>query len=366
MFADSVEIFNTFAALANSFFPMKTRLIPLFFFSLLFSFSQAQIAQGTWLADGSAGISRDLTQGGDNFTTGIAPRFGYFLTDDWMLELGLQYNYARSAQAQVLLETKGWTIAPGMRFYFPTQQTKLAPFLGLRGGYQKVVNQFSNSETEASLFFLNANVGLDYFVHQNIAVEATIGYQGLYPDNVQQDVHSILYNIGFQLFLPKRSENSGPVQSPIQRGAWIIGGSANSGLANIGESNDLFFSFTPSAGYFINDHLVVGSSFQLAFASENAIVNPEPFARYYFRSGTATLQPFAMAGFGTRFQFADDFSDSSFFGLNAMAGAGVDFFIVPNFALEGVLRYDARQIEQANTRESLRLQFGFQLFLNAN
>jgi hypothetical protein len=342
---------------------MNTKIFVGVFFVFNAIFAAAQIPTGTWLITGNADALRNLSQGGDNFFLGLAPQAGYFLTDNWMVGLGGQYNYNRSRSFQALVRSRTWSLAPFTRFYLPKQQGAVLPFLALGGGYQQTRNEFSSSETESDLFFLNANVGLNYFFNANVAAEATLGYQGVYPGNAQQDVHSLLWNVGLQIFLMPRTEDETPGGVPIEQGSWLAGFNANSGLANIGESNDLFLSVMPVAGYFLTDHVVVGSGFQMVFADENAIVNPEPFVRYYFISGEAALQPFAMVGFGTRFQLADSSSNSNFFSLNAMAGIGVDWFFLPNVALEGALRYDARRIEEEfTTTELLRLQFGFQVF----
>lgn len=363
MFAKRVKIFNTFAALANSFFPMKTKLILLFFFSLVFSFAQAQTARGTWLVDGSAGMARNLTPGGDNWSAGIAPRIGYFLTENFMLEVELQYSYGRSAPSDLNFETQSRAIVPGTRFYISLPSETLAPFLEVRGGYRHIRNQFSDLATNSEQWFWNPSVGLDYFLNPNIALEAMIGYRGSYFDNTVQDAHSLLLAAGLQLFLTQNATYDTPLQNPIRRGNWLIGGNLNSGLQNIGNTNDLVFSLSPVVGYFFTDRLAAGSGFQLAFANENAIVHPEPFVRYYPVGGASVWQPFATAGFGTRFQLADKFSEASFFGLNAVTGIGLDVFIAPNIALEGILRYDIRQIEEAVSPETLRLLFGFQVFL---
>jgi len=345
---------------------MHAKIFVCLFFVCHAVFAAAQIPAGTWLVNGDAFALRNLSQGAGNYSVGLAPQAGYFLTDNWMVGLGVQYNYNRSSSFQTLVQTYTWSVAPTTRFYLPTQQSALAPFLALGGGYQQTRNEFSGSEAQAELFFLNANAGVNYFFNANIAAEATFGYQGVYPSNVQQDVHSLLVNVGLQLFLPPTSGEEAQRALPIKQGNWLVGFNANSGLVDIGGFDDLFLSIVPTAGYFLTDRLVVGSGLQLAFANENAIVNPEPFARYYFIGGEGVLQPFAMAGFGTRFQFADSSSNPNFFSLNAMAGAGADWFFLPNVALEGTLWYDARRIEEEfTTTELLRLQFGFQVFFSA-
>lgn len=350
---------------------ISTYLIIIFSLTIYSSF--AQISKGTWLIDGGAALGTTLSPVSDNYNFFLVPSAGYFVSDRWMvggvMSFGRSFNrtdFPFSGNSEFSINS--YSFIPFLRYYFNKPDQLFHWFITAGGGINTQTSRTERigSESKFSETYYNPFVGggFNIFFHPNIALESTLQYQGLFSEN--DDTHILIYDIGLQLFLPSSLEDQSVTPVAIGKNAWILGLTANGGLFNISESNDLFFSLLPSAAYFLSDRFAFGSSLQIAFADLNALVNPEPFARYYFGKLQSTWQPFGTAGVGTRFQFADRASEASFFGLNAHAGLGLDIFVTPNVALEGILRYEAHQIEESSTTEMLRLEFGFAFFLGKN
>lgn len=352
--------------------PMKatfTSLVVLF--SLFTCTSSAQIEKGAWLINSSANLGTRLSVPDNNYSFFIAPSAGYFITDKWLLGTGIAYGHSTNKRPESEFTFNNFSVAPFVRYYFPREDRVMHWFATLGSNFtnnksELQSTQIGNLENKSSAVEPFAGGGFNFFVNANVAVEGTLLYQGYFEDDF--DTHALFYNIGLQFFLPP-----GPVDGynmdnaiALSKSSWMLGLSAEGGWLDIGGFDNFFGSLTPSAGYFLTDRFVLGAAFQLAFADQNAIIYPQPFARYYIGKIGSPLQPFATAGFGTRFQFADKADDPGFFNLNLTAGAGLNYFLTPNVALEGLLKYDGRQLEDDFSTELLNFVIGFQFFLSSN
>lgn len=340
-------------------------------FSFIYNITFAQISKGTWLIDGNVSAFMGISDDVNDYNFSAAPKIGYFLNDRLLIgtSAGFTKSFSESESPgfDFKFTSNSYNISPFIRYYFPVKNYDVLQYF-LQTEFDAAfsqINTFTNnieSIDKNNDYILSFGGGLNYFIHQNIALEGILQYRSSFSEDNNQ--HHIIYNIGLQFFLPPSSDvQSLDESNAINKGTWLIGMGASGGLFNIGDGNNISTSFMPSAAYFISNRFAVGSSFQLAFSDQNAIVNPEPFIRYYMGKNGASWQPFATGGCGTRFQFADKFSESSFFGLNATAGLGLDIFITSNVALEGVFRYNTRQIEEEFTPEYLDFNIGFQFFL---
>ncbi|HMN91212.1 MAG TPA: hypothetical protein PKD70_15180 [Saprospiraceae bacterium] len=335
--------------------------------------SFAQPSQGTWLLNTAANFSSNLSNPADNYYVRTSFIGGRFITSKVLLGSGVDvFRSFYRFDDPVFPSRSSYTvvgISPFARYYFPRPNQPWQYFLEAGTGIQSERVTFSNpfaNTTETKVGFLPfAGVGVGYFVHPSIALEGKLQYRGAFGV-IGGQIQNFNYQLGVEFFLSEsvRQENDGlPI---IGKGAWLIGLNGFGGITNLGKSNDGFGSLSPSIGYFLFDRLVLGANLQLAFANQNAIITPEPFARAYIGSKESVVQPFVGAGLGTRFQFAKSTSDPAFFGLNFNSGLGVDWFVTPRVALETLLQYNIRQLEESNSLKFIDLSVGFQFFLQSN
>lgn len=340
--------------------------------SCLISFTaSAQTEKGTWLIAGNAQLGTRLSVPEDNYSFFIAPSAGYFITDRWLLGAKITYGQSTNKRPESEFTFNNFSVGPFVRYYFPREDRVMHWFATLGSDFQNtkvksVSSQVGNFENASSAVAPFAGAGFNFFANANVAIEGTLLYQGYFEDDF--DSHALLYNIGLQFFLPPNPAGSYDIDNAIAlgKGAWMLGLSAEGGWLDIDGFNNFFGSLSPSASYFLTNRFALGAVFQLAFANQNAIIYPQPFARYYVGKIGSPLQPFATAGFGTRFQLADKTNDPGFFNLNLTAGAGLNYFLTPNVALEGLLKYDGRQLEEDFSTELLNFTIGFQFFLSSN
>lgn len=333
--------------------------IVLFFLLITFTFVlQSQTQRHAWLLNGDAVFFSTLDQK-NNHNFGIAPTAGYFFTDQLMMGTTLSYTFSKFGEDA---HATSFVLTPFVRYYFTPTDRQLIWFAtaGFTSNSSKI--DFGRLEEKSSDESFFGGIGLDYFLNTNTAIESNLQLEQNF--NETSDVSSLLYNASLRCFLPPtRKENAGSTSTT--HGARLIGLSTDAGWRNIGITDDCFFSTNARLGFFITDCWVLGSDLFLGFANENALFEPQPFARYYFGKSVPIFQPFALAQFGTRFQFADKASESSFFNLNTMGGVGLDFFVTPAVALEGILAYNIRQLEdQATKQQFLNFQMGLQFFLS--
>lgn len=135
---------------------------------------------------------------------------------------------------------------------------------------------------------------------------------------------------------------------PVQ-GSVLIGGTAGFNSTSFDEDNFTTVHLNPVLGFFITDQLAVGASATLTFFggdADGSTFGIGPFIRYYFNnSGDARF--FGQAGIEyTSTDPGEPFDSFSTFGFNV--GAGVDWFLNPNVALEAVLAFGSAKEEDAD------------------
>ena len=127
------------------------------------------------------------------------------------------------------------------------------------------------------------------------------------------------------------------------------------------------YTINPMAGYFITDRIAAGLTLSYQHSvgtySKSSYISAAPFVRYYF--ATSRFAPFVDAGFGGSFTsnefdngyITGDFEDESFL---YQAGAGFNYFITNNVALESRLGY-YRNLD--SDQGSVSLTAGLKFFL---
>ncbi|AYD48386.1 MAG TPA: hypothetical protein VFQ86_06595 [Arachidicoccus soli] len=182
----------------------------------------------------------------------------------------------------------------------------------------------------------------------------------------------------------------GVANAQIEKGNLMIGTDLGSGIASPG-SNSLFgmnfnlnknsgfsFGLSPKIGYFIKDNLLIGGIVDFGFtkapkvngiAPKTTVYGVQALGRYYLSPGEQGVDNLLKHG---RF-FAE--ANAGIAGVNVTGGnttngfafgfgPGYSYFITPNVALEGLVKYNGL-VGGGNTtyQHALGLNFGVQVFL---
>lgn len=147
----------------------------------------------------------------------------------------------------------------------------------------------------------------------------------------------------------------------------MIGGTAGFNNTNFGNDVKVTdINLSPNLGYFIIDNLAVGAGVGLNSSTSEKLGDVSsfaltPFARYYFL-GSGDVRLFGQGRFGFGSQKVGDLDAQSFttWGL----GAGLNYFLNNNVALEALLGYDSRKVKDAaNPANGFGLNIGVQAFI---
>jgi outer membrane protein len=171
------------------------KTLSLTFLALLCLEVNAQLQKGNILVGGSVsfsttsndqeGITSDYHYKNTQF--GVDPRAGYFLSDRGVAGLGLGFfaSHYTADNASSAQENKGndFSISPFYRFYFPLGD-KIALFVHSSAslGFSKVKIAIEEDNTEdenytskGTSYSVGVNTGLNYFLSEKWALEATFG-----------------------------------------------------------------------------------------------------------------------------------------------------------------------------------------------
>ncbi|HUH29188.1 hypothetical protein [Gelidibacter sp.] len=180
--------------------------------------SKAQLAEGTYMlgTDLGSGITSTASNGlfgfnfglndGAGFNVGLAPKVGYFVSDNFMLGAVVNLGYTKAAESEGASESTLYGIQALSRYY-------LAP------GEKGVDNLLKNGRffMEANAGFAGVNVkegpttngfafgfgpGYSYFLTNNVALETSVKYNGLVGGGNTTYQHSLGLNLGLQIHLP--------------------------------------------------------------------------------------------------------------------------------------------------------------------
>lgn len=186
---------------------MKVLITALLFLFTSFAFSQDTsdnflIEKGTWIAEGNFGLNTRQSEDVFNSTTtdektfnfSIAPKIGYLIADNFILGLGLEYNYSKYEREGARESTIGthtsisnsYGVFPYIKKFFPIGK-KLSLHLAANTGfsfgnttYNTNNNIDGNTESESTSknFSINVIPGINYRLHHKILVQANFGALG--------------------------------------------------------------------------------------------------------------------------------------------------------------------------------------------
>ncbi len=195
------------------------KLSSLFLILAITTLVSAQTEQGTFLVGGSSGISlgggssKDKTDNfeGDPtkyFGFSINPQVGFFVIDNLVIGAILPISVQRSKQNDTKVVFSSIEFAPFARYYFLDDKFRpyaTAFFGGGFNGYKYVVNG-NTTTNNSNTFLLGLGGGVAYFVNDNIAIDALLGYQFTREkftdedDNYRELDHAIGVDIGILVF----------------------------------------------------------------------------------------------------------------------------------------------------------------------
>ena len=160
-----------------------------------------------------------------------------------------------------------------------------------------------------------------------------------------------------------------------QKGNILVGADlAGLGL-NFQEGNTQFnLNINPKAGWFIKDNLVIGPDLSIGLNTQKGATSLTygvgAFGRKYFNDNatnlTRTTKWFleANAGiYGTNLS-GDNVEKTSTNGFGAGFGPGLAYFLTPNIALEGLVKYNLTVgFGSSTTNNNIGFGLGFQIYL---
>ncbi|MFN7119530.1 MAG: hypothetical protein ACK4TA_22230 [Saprospiraceae bacterium] len=346
---------------------MKTRLVLLVCCALLTPiFSYAQLQRGTWLLDGSANWQTELKKGVNNAVFSVYPLAGYAFSERWLAGAQAGGQFTHSKNNTTAYEGSSLIFSPFVRYYITKPNPHFNYFLQVRAGVNYTRSSFTQdffgeSDFSRRDYDLTTTLGFNYFITPSQALEGRLGYIVILSD--AKPIHSLGFTLEQRCFLPNEKPTQ-PINDVFSPGDFLLHFDVTGTWHDIAGYNEYFLEFNPTIGYFIHPRWAVGTGLLMGFANQNQILELSPFARYYFGAQGTRFQPFATVSTSTRFQFADETSEPSFFNLDVNGGIGLDFFITSNVALEGLLQYNHYQIEDAiSNRQFLNFSLGFQFFI---
>jgi hypothetical protein len=169
--------------------------------------------------------------------------------------------------------------------------------------------------------------------------------------------------------------SSNAIFAQVDKGQWLVGGSAGFNHSSQGDDKQTDISIAPDAGYFVINQLAVGlaptfdytktktKSGSTTISGSSTTYSLAPFVRYYFMPSGEQVNIFADASYG--------FGSSKVKGGSSVSAnyyqikAGPAIFLTPNTALELALYYrsfggDAYPDDRNN---NFGLSAGFQIHL---
>jgi hypothetical protein len=160
----------------------------------------------------------------------------------------------------------------------------------------------------------------------------------------------------------------------LRKGNVLIGGDLAGFDLGLNEGSSFTMTLTPKAAWFVKDNVALGAYVDFGLATikgAGASVNYGlgALGRYYFSKADVKIQPattfFVEANAG--FQGVNAAGGNSTNGIGLGIGPGLAYFINPNIALEGLLKYNGIVgFGSSSTSSRLQLNLGFQIYLSGS
>lgn len=168
---------------------MKTLVFPL----LLVAFAtnlNAQIQKGSKLLSGTVGINNINEDGSSATVINVSPSIGFFLSNRFALGFGLDFKYDTEEEVASL------ALLPFARAYFNDSGSSRF-FAHLDLGTR--IEDLSNIEG-APPFSAGLGIGADFFLNENVAIEALLAYRRVQDFEADTGLNVIGLNFGVAAF----------------------------------------------------------------------------------------------------------------------------------------------------------------------
>jgi hypothetical protein len=282
---------------------MQKIIIVILLITSVLNENTAQIQKGSWILGGDLQLSQNTPLSdfpnilkNNQITGGASAEVGYFLSDKLAVGARMGFNYSnqllisQNAIGVDISESNNqrYQLSPFARYYF-TPKSKFKTFYELSVGGNWDRNKWADwtwpvVTVPTNTYYLNVKntLGVNYFLTQNIALEAAIDYNHFYYINSSRKTFfpKLAFNpkFGIKVFLNTEKQDAKILADKyLKKGNLTIGlmGSMDIGNWNYGH-------FAPSVGYFLTDKWLISSSLSI-FHKPNAVtlatVTPE--LRYY-------------------------------------------------------------------------------------
>lgn len=356
--------------------------LPLFFTTTL----AAQYQKGNWYLDGSSSALLDLPTGDDQPLSSFeaqAFRAGYFVSD--RLLVGSRIGMTAIGGNDFRDPSFDIELRPFARYYFPGGEQRKISYFG-EVGFGAITPFSGNGSFETDFHF---GGGLEKTLFPGVVGTALLRY-----DANASGLNVTRLTFGMNLLLGQLEKSdqgpqiaAGTLTTTGNFGGLSFGRQGLSGPSNM--TGSIFLN--PNVGYFLADGLMAEARVSASFLRLDNVVNSgqgteetrtnnvlntntELNLRYYLTK-TGKLLPYVTAGGGYQ-TFRNKREDNTFGertittnNLFYQVGAGASWFLSPNLALDGTLRYRSESYEGNNLggtiqQNAVQLDVGFRFFLN--
>ncbi|MDO1445775.1 hypothetical protein Q0590_05910 [Rhodocytophaga aerolata] len=183
----------------------KTTLLFLFCLLVFSSTTWAQTEKGSKLLGGSANFNFEK-----NYSFGISPQMGYFITTNFALGTGVSISYSKFNNDDTVGNSyrSNTTVAgfsPFIRYYFG-KATSTRLFTQGAVVFQRLWQNTRINGSEPQINVDNfstyrAGVGVVHFITQQIGLEALVAYSSS-KYSVENRTGRVVLNVGLQIYLP--------------------------------------------------------------------------------------------------------------------------------------------------------------------
>lgn len=169
----------------------------LLLFLLLVAFTanlNAQIQKGSKLLGGTVGINNISEDGSSSTVINVSPQVGFFLSNRFVLGTGLDFNFQTG---EAVDEVASLALLPFARVYF--NDSGMSRFFAqLDVGAQ--IEDLGEIEGAPPLA-AGLSLGADFFLNDNVAIEAQLGYRRVQNFEADFGVNVIGLNFGVVAFI---------------------------------------------------------------------------------------------------------------------------------------------------------------------
>jgi hypothetical protein len=344
---------------------MKKILIPILWIALYFNPIHAQIKKGSWMLGGSLGASWQTAP----LDAWINLKMGYFATNRLLIGTTVDYQFTDGNPdlifANQLMSAK---IFPFVRYYFtPTHRFKFFNEVEAEwsSDFSKIINSpfpIVDSWSRHNRFWLRNRFGLNYFLSDNIAIEAQLPYILYYKeDSISHFRPQKEYSFPEFTFKPtfkiRLFLNTKKQSAAVLAQKYLKKGNRTYGMqGNISLDSNLYSSFVPNIGYFITDKWLIGSKLWIFVPNKGDIsANLGPEIRFY-QPISPKMQWLTQAS--TEICLFGNFKSTY-----TQIGTGLNRFVSENISIQCLLNGD---MFLGNDKLTIQpnLLIGFQYFMN--